>query len=66
MISNKLQQQKNIKQGCKDDEISNTDGLDFYIYPQYENVATRKTTRVVKSEKDVSSKGNNCKGQNPI
>ena len=46
---------KNIKEGYKDDVIGDTDGWYFYINPEYENVPTRKTTRAVKSEKDVNS-----------
>lgn len=46
---------KNIKEGYEDDKISNTEGWYIYFNPEYENLPARKTTRAVKSEKDVNS-----------
>jgi hypothetical protein len=46
---------KNIKEGYKDEGLNATDEWYFYINPEYENIAARKTTRAVKSEKDVKS-----------
>ena len=46
---------KNIKEGYDDDDLINKYEWYFYINPEYENVVARKTTRAVKSEKDISS-----------
>ena len=46
---------KNIREGYKEDGVINAYEWLWWVNPEYENVATRKTTRAVKSEKDVNS-----------
>ena len=47
---------KNIQEGYIYEDVKNADKWLFWINPEYENVATRKTTRAIASEKNVSSK----------
>jgi hypothetical protein len=47
---------KNIREGYIYEGAKNADKWLFWINPEYENVATRKTTRAIASEKNVSSK----------
>jgi hypothetical protein len=46
---------KNIREGYKEDEVKNVDDWFIWFNPEYENIATRKTTRAIATEKDVNS-----------
>jgi hypothetical protein len=45
---------KNIREGYIFEGVINVDKWMFWINPEYEKVATRKTTRAIASEKDVN------------
>jgi hypothetical protein len=47
---------KNIREGYIFEGVNNADKWMFWINPEYENVAIRKTTRAIATEKDVNSK----------
>ncbi len=46
---------KNIRDGYMEDKLKDADEWYIYFNPEYENIPARKTTRAVKSEKDVKS-----------
>jgi hypothetical protein len=46
---------KNIQEGYIADKVSKADEWFIWFNPEYENVATRKTTRAIATEKDVNS-----------